>query len=198
MNVVIILLSLKFLLFNCVADKVTDFIPIKAVEISESSNVKILDLELEILLEDEIKLPENFVITLTESDIEALPYIAKVVDGECGSGTLTEQAAVIWCILNRVDSDIRYIPDDIISVITQEGQFAGYDAARPVREDLLALGWDVLLRWRLEKIGIENVGRILPKDYCWFHGDGYYNYYRNTFEGNNTIWDWSLKSPYNN
>lgn len=124
-----------------------------------------------------------------------IPYIARTVWGEARGCSKTEQAAVIWCILNRVDSSIRYMPDNIIDVVTQKHQFLGYVKTFPVTEKIRELVIDVLTRWEMEKAGVENVGRVLPPEYMWFHGDGRHNHFRDSYRGGNR-WDWSLDSPY--
>ena len=124
-----------------------------------------------------------------------IPYIARTVWGEARGCSETEQAAVIWCILNRVDSSIRYMPDNIIDVVTQKHQFLGYVKTFPVTEKIRELVIDVLTRWEMEKAGVENVGRVLPPEYMWFHGDGWHNHFRDSYRGGNR-WDWSLDSPY--
>lgn len=124
-----------------------------------------------------------------------IPYIARTVWGEARGCSKTEQAAVIWCILNRVDSSIRYMPDNIIDVVTQKHQFLGYVKTFPVTEKIRELVIDVLTRWEMEKAGVENVGRVLPPEYMWFHGDGWHNHFRDSYRGGNR-WDWSLDSPY--
>ena len=124
-----------------------------------------------------------------------IPYIARTVWGEARGCSETEQAAVIWCILNRVDSSIRYMPDNIIDVVTQKHQFLGYVKTFPVTEKIRDLVIDVLTRWEMEKAGVENVGRVLPPEYMWFHGDGRHNHFRDSYRGGNR-WDWSLDSPY--
>lgn len=134
------------------------------------------------------------IITTDSYDQEA-QYIAKVVWAEARGCSKTEQAAVIWCILNRVDSDIRDMPDDIISVVTAPNQFAYRDSS-PITDELYELSKDVISRWEREKNGETNVGRVLPKEYLWFHGDGTNNHFRDAFKGGNR-WDWSLESPYN-
>lgn len=140
--------------------------------------------------------PEPIVIPEL-SEAEAL-CLAKVVWGEAGGCTTTEQAAVIWCIFNHVDSEDPYYPDDIIGAVTQPGAFYGYNANHPVKENILELVYDVYTRWQYEKAGEENVGRILPAEYLWFNGDGVHNYFRDGYKGNYNIWDWSLESPYEN
>ena len=126
---------------------------------------------------------------------DEIPYIARTVWGEARGCSETEQAAVIWCILNRVDSSIRYMPDNIIDVVTQKHQFLGYVETFPVIEEIRELVIDVLTRWEMEKAGAENVGRVLPPEYMWFHGDGRHNHFRDSYRGGNR-WDWSLDSPY--
>ena len=126
---------------------------------------------------------------------DEIPYIARTVWGEARGCSETEQAAVIWCILNRVDSSIRYMPDNIIDVVTQKHQFLGYVKTFPVTEEIRELVIDVLTRWEMEKAGVENVGRVLPPEYMWFHGDGRHNHFRDSYRGGNR-WDWSLDSPY--
>lgn len=122
-------------------------------------------------------------------------YIAKTVWGEARGVSTTEQAAVIWCILNRVDSDLKYMPNDIISVITQDNAFKGYNANHPVTDDIYELTMDVLSRWIREKETGEPVGRVLPKEYLYFLGDGDRNHFTAEWRGTD-IWDWSLESPY--
>ena len=140
--------------------------------------------------ESEIDIPN-----IEEKYKDEIPYIARTVWGEARGCSETEQAAVIWCILNRVDSSIRYMPDNIIDVVTQKHQFLGYVETFPVTEEIRELVIDVLTRWEMEKAGVENVGRVLPPEYMWFHGDGRHNHFRDSYRGGNR-WDWSLDSPY--
>ena len=121
--------------------------------------------------------------------------LAKTVWEEAQGCSATEQAAVVWCILNRVDSRLGYMPNDIISVVTQRGQFAGYSKNHPVKDEIVSIVLDVLERWQAEKNGATNVGRVLPKQYLYFHGDGKANHFRDSYRGGNR-WNWSLPSPY--
>lgn len=123
--------------------------------------------------------------------------LAKTVWGEARGCSTTEQAGVIWCVLNRVDSDDPDFPDDILSVVSQSGQFDGYSPDYPVEEDILALCEDVLARWALEKMGVGSVGRVLPADYLFFEGDGTHNYFRKEYiSTTGETWGWGLASPY--
>ena len=121
--------------------------------------------------------------------------LAKTVYGEARGCSTTEQAAVIWCVLNRVDDECAFWPDDIIGVATQPEQFHGYYAGHPVTQEHYELALDVIDRWQREKNGEADVGRVLPPEYLYFHGDGKHNHFRTEYTGGQT-WDWSLDSPY--
>lgn len=127
---------------------------------------------------------------------EEAKYIAKTIWGEARGCSTTEQAAVAWCILNRVDTQDPYYPDNIISVITQPNQFKGYDPDHPVTEEFYNLALDVIDLWMQEDGEGIVAGRVLPSDYLWFSGDGEVNTFRNSYEAPYDTWDWSLISPY--
>lgn len=127
-------------------------------------------------------------------DPEEVEALAKVVYREARGCSKIEQAAVIWCILNRVDSPERYFPDTIIEVIKQPHQFA-YTDETPLWPSLKALAEDVLTRWHDEKEGAEDVGRVLPAGYLYFVGDGKSNHFTIEYRGRD-FWDWSLPNPY--
>lgn len=120
--------------------------------------------------------------------------LAQTLYGEArGVSTIEEKAAVVWCILNRVD-DPRW-PDTISEVCTNS-QFHGYDPQNPIDDSLYDLVQDVYSRWVREHAGAVDVGRVLPKEYVFFHGDGSANYFRTEYRGSSGYWDWSLPSPY--
>ena len=129
----------------------------------------------------------------SESDITML---CKVTYGEAGSLSKLEQAAVVWCILNRVDSSVY--PDTIAKVITQPYQFYGYSESKPINDTTKSVVLDVLSRWVKEKQGETNVGRVLPIEYMYFTGDGIRNTFRLSSSSNSQAWDWSLPNPYEN
>lgn len=135
-------------------------------------------------------------IVWTELDECYAVLIAKTLWGECRDCAPIEQAAVVWCVLNRVDSPDPWLPDDIAAVITQPRQFAGYSPDYPVTEDLLNMARDVMTRWYAEKQGVEDVGRVLPREYLSFHGDEKKQHNLFTVDGSGAYWDWSLPDPY--
>lgn len=127
----------------------------------------------------------------SDKDVE---YIAKTIYGEArGINSKMHQAAVAWCILNRVDSP--HFPDTIEQVVTQKAQFSGYNENHPATEEFKQLANDVLYRWHNEKQGIKNVGRVLPKNYCYFIGDGEYNYFMIEWRSE-IYWSWTVANPY--
>lgn len=129
---------------------------------------------------------------------DAAVALARTMWGEARGCSTTEQAAVAWCVLNRVDSP--EFPDAVEAVCSQRTatvkQFDGYDPSYPVEPELLALAEDVLARWELEQLGVGSVGRVLPADYFFFEGDGVHNSFRRTYIKVGQTWDWSLPSPY--
>lgn len=130
----------------------------------------------------------------TDEDVEVL---AKVVWAEARGLSKMEQAAVIWCVLNRVDdTDNDYWPDTIIGVATQPEQFA-YDEDNPVKDEFVELAVDVLERWDAEKHGCIMPGRVLPKEYTFFFSRSTdENLFRTTYECHEVFWDWSMPNPY--
>lgn len=138
--------------------------------------------------------PEQEAIDPLEADKEAL---ARMVWGEARGCSATEQAAVVWCALNRFDSGDPFYADctTIYDIVTQPGQFCGYDPENPLDDDIVALVEDVLVRWMAEKVCMGDMGRVLPAEYLYFTVDGHANTFRDQYQGGNT-WDWGLESPY--
>ena len=123
-------------------------------------------------------------------DYVAAEYLANVTWGEARGCSVTEQAAVMWCVLNRVDSPLY--PDSVGEVVTQKAQFNGYSESNPITQDMLQLANSVLTYWSEG----DDSGRVLPKEYLYFTGDGEHNYFYTTWASNAVAWDWSLPSPY--
>ena len=160
----------------------------KTIEISSNTDVNNEADESESTEENQ---EEDQKIYYSEQDVID---IAKLLWGECrGVASITEQACVVWCVLNRSDKS----GNSIYTIVREQNQFA-FDESSPVSEDLYNLAEDVLSRWNDEKNGVEDSGRVLPAEYTYFYGDGEHNYFRDAFDGNYNIWDYSLESPYEN
>jgi hypothetical protein len=108
-----------------------------------------------------------------------------------GVKSKAERAAVAWCILNRVDA----WGWSIERVVTAPYQFQGYRPNGDCPQEHLDLAADVLARWRAEKNGAKDAGRVLPADYLYFMGDGVQNHFTKEYLNTN-YWDWSLADPY--
>lgn len=123
--------------------------------------------------------------------------MAKLLYSECrGVPSDTEKACVVWTVCNRVDSE-EFEGDTIAEVVTQPNQFAYYEDT-PVWDKLYELALDVLTRWNSERNGEASTGRVLPAEYTYYTGDGEHNYFRDAYDGDYSIWDHSLPSPYEN
>lgn len=124
---------------------------------------------------------------------EEARILAKLLYRECrGVKDTAQQAAVAWVVLNRVNNE-NY-PDTVYGVVSQRHQFA-WSPNTPVTDELYELALDVLIRWRLEQQGHENVGRVIPEDYIYFAGNGTINRFRTEYRGG-SYWKWRLESPY--
>lgn len=136
---------------------------------------------------------EEYIVgeTVTINEIEML---AKTVYGEARGCSKLQQSAVVWCILNRVDSG----QGTIAQVITAPNQFHGYSSSFPVTEEIKTLVEDVVGRWKLEKIGCGDVGRTLPSNYLYFSSDGTGkgNIFRADYRKNSETWNWDCWNPY--
>ena len=126
----------------------------------------------------------------TDGDIEVL---AKMLYGEARGCEPINQAAAVWCVLNRVDSP--EFSDTIYEVVTAPNQFHGYDPDNPVWPELEDMTVDVLERWTAEKLGCKDTGRVLPAEYVYFYGAGIENRFQSEYQSRE-VWEWSLPSPY--
>lgn len=156
----------------------------------ETENVSLADTEVQ--TEPETELPpvpdeQQFVDTYSYD----IYHVARVVWGEARGCGKMEQSAVVWCVLNRYDAGYG----SIYNIITAPDQFA-YMYVEPGTE-ILDLTKDVFERWQREQAGETDICRTLPKEYRYFWGDDYHNYFRINIT-DQIYWDWSLPNPYEN
>ncbi len=127
----------------------------------------------------------------TEADVEML---ARLIYTEArGVKSKTEQAAVVWVVLNRLDNPNR-LQKTIAEVICAPYQF-DYRPWAPVTDEFKALAADVLERWQAERDGQADVGRVLPPEYQYFEGRGGRNWFSAKWKSGE-FWGWGLASPY--
>ena len=92
----------------------------------------------------------------TEADVEML---ARLIYTEArGVRSKTEQAAVVWVVLNRLDNPNR-LQKTIAEVVCAPHQF-DYRPWAPVLPEFEELAADVLKRWQAERDGQADVGRV--------------------------------------
>ena len=144
---------------------------------------------IQVLVTPELKQKIEYLVSTYDNEIIMATKVMVVEAG--GVYPLSHRAAVVWCILNRADAT----GNSISSIITAPHQFA-WIPSQAYSQEQYDFVKDIFTRWLLEKEGFENVGRVLPEEYKWFHGDGYHNHFRNAYSGSYTIWNWSLPSAY--
>lgn len=127
----------------------------------------------------------------TEADVDML---ARLIYTEArGVASTTEQAAVVWVVLNRLDNPER-VESSIVEVVCAPYQF-DYRPWVPVTPEFRTLAEDVLERWQAEKQGRVDVGRVLPAEYQYFEGKNGRNWFSAEWRSDD-YWGWSLPSPY--
>lgn len=155
--------------------------PLQTVE----GKAEVIQPEPTVVISEQFSSAEVYEMTETE-------MLARVIWGEARGCDKTQQAAVVWCVLNRVDAGFGSISE----VVTAPGQFSGWNVHNPVIEIYEQIAIDVLYRHEMEKHCVGNVGRVLPKEYLWFTGNGEVNLYRADYNDYYHMWDWSLPNPY--
>ncbi len=130
------------------------------------------------LVEEEEEVVEEPIMNYTQAEKDML---AKLVWGEArGVPTDVEKEAVVWCVLNRVDSPTH--PDTITGVVTQPNQFTGYSSSFPVEPHIMELVEKALYSYEMEKQFGDSSGRVLPKEYIYFGGSNGRNWFRTTYQ----------------
>lgn len=131
---------------------------------------------------------------------EEVIMLAKLIYGEArGVYSVTEQAGIVWTVLNRIDSPSH--GSTISSVVLAPNQFY-YVASSPTVDDygrdLKWLTEDVLTRYLREKNGETDVGRVLPVEYRFYSskGDGHNGFAVSYGSYYSYISSFGLASPY--
>lgn len=113
-------------------------------------------------------------------DPDDVVMASQTVWGEYRGEDAEQRAAVVWCILNRVEDD-RF-PNTISEVVRQPHQFQGYSSNNP-SEPFADEVRDILMRWHEGEHGID-------PSLCWFYGDGRINHYRNAWRAEEASVAW--------
>lgn len=98
-----------------------------------------------------------------------------------------QSAETMWTVLNRVDAGYG----DISTCIKAKGQFVGYKSSNPVTKELYELAELVIEDWS----NGEEIYRVLPPEYLYFHGDGKHNHFT-TKSGGGIEYNHSIPDPF--
>lgn len=121
---------------------------------------------------------------VTEIEREA-EYIAKVLYGMARTHSSSDQKAVVWCILNRVEHYSH--PNTIKAVCEQPKQWIGYSDENPVLEELYDIALTELKTWH-------NDGhRPMGSEYVYLSWSSKEILLRDTFEENKNTNYWRMR-----
>lgn len=119
--------------------------------------------------------------------------LAKMLWGEERQYDYRERAAVIWHVFNRVDSPLEA---NSVSKDLTHAHYSGYLKSNPVEDWAVWVVRDVAWRYACEREGYTEVGRVLPKEFCYMAMNRGHNRFRDAYKGAKHYWDWSIDSPY--
>ena len=128
---------------------------------------------------------------ITEDEETRIAQMLYGEDRSCGDADDTmKQAAVVWCVFNRVDAW-----DKTVTEVITPSQFHGWKKGQQHPEWSHEIVRDVALRWAREKQGETDVGRVLPKEYLFFSAGGRHEKFRTGYRTSD-YWDWGWENPY--
>ena len=152
-------------------------------------------------MKNEIGLVNEAYNMIDPYEAEQLAMLVQLESG--GIPNRDEQAAVVWCVLNRVDDETGRFPDTITEVLLQPGQFYSKPLSIQIDPESLELVYDILFRWYISSVSEGHLdrtevtlGRTIPHDYLFYYGDGEHNYFRREFLDYSDQWDWSYPEVY--
>ena len=111
-------------------------------------------------------------------------YISKVVYGTAKNHSVNDQKAVVWCILNRVES--AGYPDTVQGVCEQPKQWMGYSEDNPVMESTYNMVLEILKTWH------NNGHRPMGKEFVFLSWSSKEILLRDTFVENKDTRYWRI------
>ena len=120
---------------------------------------------------------------VSEIELEA-EYISKVVYGTAKNHSVNDQKAVVWCILNRVES--AGYPDTVQGVCEQPKQWMGYSEDNPVMESIYNMVLEILKAWH------NNGHRPMGKEFVFLSWSSKEILLRDTFTENKDTRYWRI------
>jgi len=112
-------------------------------------------------------------LAITRVSEDELVMLAQTLAAEGGDCSYTQQACVVWTVLNRVDSCDW--PNSVSENLTMPSQFAYYES-KPYRDDHYQVVLDVVKSW-------ESGERFLDAKFQYFYGDMKRNHFYGIVDG---------------
>lgn len=112
-------------------------------------------------------------------------YIAKVIYGTAPNHSSSDQRAVVWCILNRVEHYAH--PNTVAEVCEQPKQWMGYSSENPVLTELYDLALAELKIWH------SGGHRPMSNEYIYLSWSSKEILLRDTFEENRNTNYWRMR-----
>lgn len=112
----------------------------------------------EIQMQNEAKRAQEIALVESYHRSEA-EAVARVLYGTALHNSEDGQRAVVWCIINRVESSL--FPDSVVEVCQQDSQWMGYSDGNPILKNLYDLADEELSNWR------NNGYRTISPDYLF-------------------------------
>lgn len=109
-------------------------------------------------------------VVATDEEAEA---VARVLYG-MRYNTKEDLQAVVWCIINRVESQIY--PSTVVEVCEQPSQWIGYSETNPVVDNLYDIAHEALDTWR------SGGHRPFGSEYLWFNWSSEQITFKTSFE----------------
>lgn len=159
-----------------VSADVIEYIPSEPVEITDNAQLETTTLAVDV--SEVIEIEDPLPLPYTDTDIEVL---SKMVWGEARGCTAEEQALCIWTVLNRL-ADGRF-GDSIEAIVKAPYQFAGYNQANPVTDEIQAVVINALEAWTAGEDAPVLEPYAVDGNYLYFTGgtDGLHNWFRGVY-----------------
>ena len=140
---------------------------------------------------------QPLVIETVEKNVEPQDTVPETVEVDEPEEVTVEIEEEPYITIYYTEQDVI----DIAKVLYNECRRVGS------KTEQACVAWTILNRVDSQGLSISEVIRAknqfafnesLPKEYTYFAGRGGHNYFRNGFDGEYSIWDYSLESPYEN
>lgn len=134
---------------------------------------------------EEVTVQEETPVVETDPYRSEAEAVAKVLYGTARGNTETDQRAVVWCIINRCESQLY--PNTIEGVCSQNQQWMGYSNSNPIIKSLYDIATEELTTWH------EGGYRMIAPDFLFMSWSANEIVLRTQFEENAATRYWRAK-----